>query len=505
MAKLGKYDIIIIGSGIGGLMLGALLSKEKKVLLLEKNNNFGGYCAKFRRNGFTFEVAIEAINGLKKDETIYDLFKKSGVLDKSSFVRPPHIYRSIYPDYDLRFPQGDIHKYKELLYSLFYEEKRGIDNLLNEIELIFKEVDILDKKKKLVRSPNLLKYNPITFGELLNAHIKDERLKAIISQYWVYRGLPPNKLSSITFSYIWYDYTFNGSYYPKEGMGKLSNECVNIINKNGSSAIKNAGVTSIYNRGDKVIEIELADKRRFSADIFVSNMDVRKTFDMLTKKNDLVNGYIRKLSSKDVSISAFKVYLGLNVSLKKLGITDYEVFINPSYDLDKMYHASVKNKVDEAPMAITLYSNITDCFCDANSSVVTLTMLSGYDFWKNMDRVTYERTKERITNALIKRAECIIPNLKVYIKTKVAATPLTMERHTGNSNGAIYGWSKGNLYDEIKFMKASTPIKNLFLSSQWTKIGGGVAGVMRIAERVYRTLATTDKAKLHNHVSVKSG
>jgi prolycopene isomerase len=217
-------------------------------------------------------------------------------------------------------------------------------------------------------------------------------------------------------------------------------------------------------------------------------MDMHKTFDMLSEKDEYTARLIKKLENKETSISAFKVYLGLDINLQKLHINDGEVFINSGYDLDKMYNASINNNVEGSPISVVIYSNLSDVFCHKDKSVVSIAMLSGYDFWSTLDDKTYKDTKERMSNALIGRAERIIPNLRKYIMEKVVATPLTMERYTGNSRGAIYGWSKGNLYDEIRFMKVSTPIKNLFLSSHWTKIGGGVAGVVRAAERVYRLL-----------------
>ena len=484
-----KYDVVIIGSGIGGLVLGALLSKDKKVLLIEKNNNFGGYCSGFLRGEFNFEVAVEAINGLKKGQTIYKLFEEIGILEPSLFIKPKYLYRSIYDEFDLRVPQNGEHKYIELLYSLFSKQKRNIDQLFAEMELIYKEIDMLDKTKSLKKCPKVLEYSDVTVEELLDKYISDEKLKTVISQYWLYCGLPPSKLSSVTFSYIWYDYTFNGGYYPEKGMGEVARRCIDVIKRNGGEAINNSEVTKIYNENDKAVGIEVGkSKERINADVFVSNIDIARTLDMLSEKNKKITSFIHKIKEKETSISAFKIYLGLNVSLKKLGIDDYEIFINPGYDMDEMYYKSLQNLAKEVPFSLTIYSNISDNFCKDNKSVVTITMLAGYDFWESLEEEEYKSTKEKMADILIKRCEKIIPKLSNYIEVKEIATPLTMKRYTGNKRGAIYGWSKENLYDEIRFMRNTTPLKNLFLSSHWTKIGGGVAGVLRTAERTYRLL-----------------
>ena len=348
---------------------------------------------------------------------------------------------------------------------------------------------MLDKTKSLKKCPKVLEYSDVTVEELLDKYISDEKLKTVISQYWLYCGLPPSKLSSVTFSYIWYDYTFNGGYYPEKGMGEVARRCIDVIKRNGGEAINNSEVTKIYNENDKAVGIEVGkSKERINADVFVSNIDIARTLDMLSEKNKKITSFIHKIKEKETSISAFKIYLGLNVSLKKLGIDDYEIFINPGYDMDEMYYKSLQNLAKEVPFSLTIYSNISDNFCKDNKSVVTITMLAGYDFWESLEEEEYKSTKEKMADILIKRCEKIIPKLSNYIEVKEIATPLTMKRYTGNKRGAIYGWSKENLYDEIRFMRNTTPLKNLFLSSHWTKIGGGVAGVLRTAERTYRLL-----------------
>lgn len=483
MRKAKKFDVIVIGSGIGGLISGALLSKNKRVLLIEKEHNFGGYCSSFKRNNFCFEAATEAINGLKRGAAIEKLFKNSCGISKTEFVKTPYLYRSIYPDYDIRVPQNNISEYKNLLVSLFEEEKNGIESLFKEMAFVHDELEMMDRKKTMMRCPYVMKYYGLSAEAILNKYISNERLKTIISQYWVYCGLPPKELDGVLFSYIWYEYTCNGSYYPKSGMKAIVNKCVETIKNNGGSVINNSKVTRILNEGNAVNGVELANKKKYFTDFLVSNIDINKTFEMLSERNDKVLCFLKKLKGKETSISAFRIYLGLDIDVKIKGIKDYEIFVNPSYKMNEMYAASIKNDVDNSPVSIVIYSNLSKNFCENGKSVLSITILSGYDFWKNLSKHMYDKIKSNLANKLIERCEAIIPDLKDYIKVKIIATPLTMERYTGNRRGAIYGWNKHNMLDEIRFFKVSTPVDNLFLASHWTKLGGGVTGVMRAAVR----------------------
>lgn len=484
-----KYDVIIIGSGIGGLTIGSLLSQGRKVLVLEKNNSFGGYCTNFKRQGFKFESAVQAINGLYKGSPVYQILRKSHALDGVRIAKPRHLYRSIFPDYDIKFPQADLNKYTKLLSSFFPEEKQNITKLIVTFKSIYIEMKRFYKEKSLKKSPFILKYGRRSLQELMDCFIKDKKLQAIISQYWMYRGLPPSKLSAITFAYIWYDYTVNGSYFPKDGMHSIIKNLVDTIKKNDGKVTHDREVSRLFVDNDIITEIELKNSKRYEADMFISNIDVFRTLDMISDGNaQIIEPFLKKLRKNSLSISAFKIYLGLDIDVKKLGVKDYEIFVNPAYDTDLMYWASLENEFGKAPYSITIYSNLSDRFCKKGNSVLSIGLLSGYDFWKNLTRAEYKQKKEEIADILISRCENVIPNLRKHIKVKEIATPITMERYTGNSNGSIYGWNKRSLAEEIRFMNPTTPIKNLLLSSHWTKMGGGIGGVLLSSDRVHNLL-----------------
>lgn len=484
-----SYDVIIIGSGIGGLVTGSLLSKNKKVLLLEKNNNFGGYCATFKRKGFRFESAVQAINGLYAGSPIYEILKRSQALKGVKIIKPRHLYRSIFPDYDIRVPQANINKYKTLLFSIFPEEKNNIINIFDTFKSIYLEMKRFYKERTLAKSPFILKYGRRSLKELLDGFTKNEKLQAIISQYWMYRGLQPTKLSAITFAYIWYDYTANGSYFPKEGMYGIIKNLVDSIKDNNGTILHDREASKLFVDFDRVTELELENSSRYEADMVISNIDVFKTFGMIVDgETHGVESFLSKLKNNSLSISACKIYLGLNIDVRSIGIKDYEIFVNPSYDMESMYQASLNNEFEKVPYSITIYSNLSDSFCKKGNSVVSIGLLSGYDFWRNLTRSEYKQKKEEMAERILSRCEKVIPGLRKYISVKVIATPLTMERYTGNSNGSIYGWNKKSLIEEIRFMNPTTPIKNLLLSSHWTKMGGGIGGVLLSSDRVYNLI-----------------
>lgn len=484
-----KYDVIVIGSGVGGLSIGSLLALKKRILVLEKNKSLGGYCSDFKNGGFRFESAVQAVNGFREGDPVYKVLDKAGAFKGVSIIQPDYLYRTIFPEYDIRIPQKNINSYKELLFSLFPKEEKSVESLFSTMKSIYQEISRFHGEGMIKKSPYLLKYGKRSLEDLMGEFIKDAKLKAIISQYWIYRGLPPSKLAATIFSYIWYDYTANGSYFPGSGMGDIIKNMTSTIKNNKGDVLPQSEVSRIHVKDGKVTDVELKNGRRISADIFVSNVDALRTFEMIDDVNDMHNrAFVDNLKKNTISISGFKIYLGLSVDIRDAGVKDYEIFLNPSYDIEAMYKASLHNDFERMPYSITIYSNLTDRFCDKGSSVISIGALAGYDYWRKFSKTEYLKKKEEAADIILSRCEKALPGLCKKIKVKIVATPLTMERYTGNSNGAIYGWNKRSLLDEIKFMSSTTPLKNLFLSSQWTKIGGGVAGVLLSTNRLYKLL-----------------
>lgn len=485
-----KYDVVIIGSGIGGMATAGLVSRDKKVLVIEKNKVYGGYCSGFSRNGFKFESAIQAINGLYSNNTVYEALKESEGAKSLETVTPKDLYRAIFPEHDIVVPQKNVDKYKNILVSLFPKEKNGIGGLFNTMSLIFREMYRFHMCNSFKKSPYILKYNKKSLKQLLDEFIKNAKLKAIISQYWIYRGLPPSKLSAVTFAFIWHDYTANGSYYPKYGMDGMIEDISKNIRNNGGEILSNKEVSKICVKNGKVDYIEIQGGEKIKADVYVSNIDVFKTFQMIESEDDSkIKSLLFKLQQRSASISGFKIYLGLSIDIKKIGIPEYEIFVSPSYDVEKMYKAALENCLEKTAYSITIYSNLVNSICAKNESVISMGALSGYDFWERFTPAEYKKQKETIAENIIINAERIIPNLRKYITTKVIATPLTMERYTGNKKGSIYGWNKKSpSIHDIIYINPTTPIKNLMLASHWTKMGGGVGGTILSAQRVYELI-----------------
>lgn len=81
-----KFDIIIIGAGIGELVSAALACKYgKKVLIVDKNPFAGGYVSSMTQNGFVFDQGITFISGVKNNGEFYKILEELDLVKKDEF------------------------------------------------------------------------------------------------------------------------------------------------------------------------------------------------------------------------------------------------------------------------------------------------------------------------------------------------------------------------------------------------------------------------------------
>ncbi len=492
-----KFEIVVIGAGLGGLSSAAYLAKAgKKVLVLEHHAVPGGYAHEFRRGKYRFEVSLHALDGAAPGGWAYPVLKDLGIMDRIHFHRMDPFYTVRFPNHEIT-AHADMIEYEAELIRHFPAEKENIRALIAEMIEIYFQVRRFGADGEIGQRPpmeqmpavypKMLSAMSQSWDEFISQFTQDKQLKTVLSTLWGYYGLPPAQLSAATYIFPWVSYHLYGAYYPEGGSMAMSRAIEKTIKENGGEIRYHQTVNKIEIQNGRAIAVETEKGLRVEADVIISNANSPDTLLKFVGRENLPQQYADQVESAAPSISNFVVYLGLDRNLKSEGWKHHELFVSEGYDIDADYQAALDGKFNATAIAITNYDQVDASCSPETGSVLSIFSLAdwktdntwgtGGNLEKYSDNPQYNELKEAAAEMILDRAEKIIPGLRASIKYKEIATPITNWRYSRNIGGAIYGTEQTveNMYSGR--LQAKTPISNLFLTGAWT-FGGGMSAAL---------------------------
>jgi phytoene dehydrogenase-like protein len=475
------YDVVIIGTGMGGLTAGALLAKKGvKVVLLEKGSQPGGYVVSFRRQGFTFDATGVFVGGCEPGGEFDALLKEVDV--HLEFKKIDSI-RNIYPGFEIALQSGGFDHYIERLKAMFPEEERGIERYEGITSRIGGEVSALSRIKWYHKAlfplffPNLVRFSGTTHQAVLDALFKGRELKMAMSSLPV--TVPPSELSFLFVATFLSKVISQGAYYPKGGMGGISRALAGSIERSGATIRYGSEATRILTRGNEVMGVVTDEGQVIDAPIVISNVSLLQTFRRLLSEGP-PSSLVRSLDRLQYSLSNFIVYLGVRGDAD-INSLPFFTYLRSISDLEEEHRMLRRGEIPENPTVIMAVPSLVDpSLAPEGTHVVKLLSVAPYGYrnrWNRANRQTYQSMKEEIAQRLISHVESrIVPGLKGKILFHEAATPVTLERYTGNEQGAMYGLATTPRQFGRYRPPNRTTIKGLYLAGHYTRPAHGIIG-----------------------------
>jgi phytoene dehydrogenase-like protein len=510
-----SYDAIVVGGGISGLTATAYLAREGlNVVLLEKNKNCGGLVNTFTRDGFVFDGGVRA---LESAGVIIPMLRELEI-DLELISNPVSI--GIEDTVMHVTSEESLKDYENLLKKMYPESMDEIENLIEVIKKITKDMKILyavdnplfnnylSDKSYLLRTflpwffkflLTLQKLNKMKMPveQFLGKMISNRSLLDIIYQHF-FKNTP-------TFFALSYFYLYQDYFYPKGGVGKISEAVQGKILDFGGRIKTDTEVKEIDAYARTLIDSH-GDSYAFNTLVWAADLKnlyrITRTQNLPAAVNKKIISTKEKILSRHGSDSVFILFLEIDESPEYFrNISHGHFFYTPSKQGLGETHRSELNGIVSNWLSIqkSELSIWLEKFCRLNTyeiSIATLkdpaaapagktgmivSVLFDYTLMKKIsDCGWYEEFKQEIEIRMVETlSSSIYPGLKDKIIRKFSSTPVTIEKIMGSSEGSIVGWSFTERIPVVSSMlrisdSIKTSIPGILQAGKWAYSPSGV-------------------------------
>jgi len=452
------WDVIVIGSGIGGLVTASqLAAKGAKTLVLERYLIPGGSGGSFRREGYTFDVGASMIFGFgdrghtnlltraladvgQPCDTVPDPAQLEYHLPGGLNVAVDRDYEAFIARLSALFP----HEAKGI--RAFYDTCWQVFNCLDAMPLLSLE-DPAYLAKVFFKAPlaclGLARWLPFNVGDVARQHIQDEQLlKLIDMECFCWSVMPADLTPMINAGMVFSDRHAGGINYPKGGVGVIAEKLVAGLESHGGAIRYKARVTKVLIESGQAVGVRLANGEEIRARRVVSNATRWDTFETLQESRDVQRP--RSAALVDAahtpkaettwrrrykpSPSFLSLHLGVEASVVPEGFHCHHLLLDDWAEMES----------EQGVVFVSIPTLLDPSLAPEGRHIVHTFTPSDIQAWTKLSPAEYKAKKSADAARLVQRLEAILPGLGAGIRHQEIGTPRTHRRFLGRMGGS-YG------------------------------------------------------------------
>ena len=502
-----EFDVIVIGSGMGGMTTAAALSRlDHKVLLLEQAQTIGGLTHSFSRDGFSWDVGLHYCGSFGHNQfagRILD-WLSGGTIE----------FHSVGTVYDtLHFPDGfeisvgrPAAAYKMELKDQFPDNAAEIDAYfaaLLSAEKVSKMIGALHTMPEPLRSVyfwwnkrKILHWCSRTTSEVIEELISNPKLAAVLSAQWGTYGGKPTEASFAVHALIMGHY-LEGAAYPVGGGAAIARGLVPVIEAAGGSARAGTPVSEILLENGNAVGVRTHSGEVIKAPFIVSAIGAGETVKHLLPEAIREQHWAREIAAFKPSICHFDLFLGFEGDITQYGATRSNDWYYESWDINDAIWTVADG--EPIPMMFVSFASLKDPSHDPGpTNKHTGDMLVWAD-WSSVAEVAakgdeaWKAFKQNIEARMMESFAKKYPALAPLVVHHELGTPLATVSFTGHEKGAFYGIETTPRRMLSGALNARTPVPGLFMAGQDVMtpgiagaFAGGLLGAAAIDPRVLK-------------------
>ncbi len=459
-------DVIIIGSGLGGLSSGVILAKNGyHVTVLEQEAQIGGCLQCFHRGGVKFETGMHFIGSAAPGQTLDKLMRYLEIADEVKLSQlSTDGYGVISFDGDKYVFANGRENFIDTLAHRFPEQRENLEKYYDIIEKVANASTLHSLKYAETTDMVDTTYQLCSIDDVLSETISDPLLANVLAGSLPLYAAEKGKTPFSTHAFIM-DFYNQSAYRFVGGSDSVAKALANVIKRYGGDVIRNAKAVKIVCDDSKAIGVETQDGKVLPCDYVVSAIHPMRTLELLDTK--LIRpAYRTRINNIPQTVGGFSLFLKFKegtmpyMNYNFFGYRDKtpwdcEHYDETSWPKGYLYmHMCHEDGAKYAKSGVVLtYMNYTDVEQWADTTV-------GH---RGEDYETFKRT---MAERLLDSMEKDFPGMRDSIESYYTATPLTYRDYTGTQDGGMYGIAKDINMTAAYRVSQRTKVPNVFQTGQ---------------------------------------
>jgi all-trans-retinol 13,14-reductase len=459
-------NALIIGSGVGGLTAGIILSKlHYRVTVVERNQLPGGLMRSYTRSGIDCPVGVHYMGSLDRGQPLRRLWDYLGVTPLIPVERmgvDGVIDRYIFDDFSFDLPEG-IDAYEDKLRRAFPLEHIQISTIMDDLRQISRSLSSLN----MLMSPGMTFLSPESFdsmGEYLLRMGCSRRLLSVLGVPSTLIGVPLQECPVFYYYMTLASYLLSSWRLSCSG-SEMADAFVSRLRSFGGDVTAGDGVERILVESGRVKGVILQSGRVLEADVVIAAVHPRIVVAMLPG-DALKPAYVERVTQLEDTKGLFAVNLAVDADAH--GALPYNIYRLYTEEDGALSHGIFHQLRSSGKPGTNILSMMTS---------------SGIEEWREWKGTTsgrrgrgYVEAKEDKALQFIGEASKLFGHLG-GMKILDIYTPLTIRDRVNSPDGSAYGIlrSTGQLMKTASLKRTS--IEGLFLAGQ-NSLAPGIMGTM---------------------------
>lgn len=464
---MAEPSIIIIGAGIAGLSAGCYGQMNGyRTQIFERHNLPGGLCTSWKRKGYTFDGCIHHLAGASPKSSLYAMWEELGAVQERPFIHRDFLVQVEDPTGKALTVYTDIDRLERHMKELAPADASVIDEYIRAAWR-FTGLDLLAlpaaKPLQMIGVlpfvPALIKWGRITLEEFATRFSDPFLRRAFPTIQYDFPDIP--MLIHLNFLASCHNQTLG---WPTGGSLAFSQAIATRYGELGGELHYRSPVVKILVEDDHAVGVRLADGSEHRADFVISAADGHATiFDMLD--GAYADDRIRANYAAPPDRQEMNFHLSLGVA-RDMSQEPHAL----TYFLEQP--TTILGK-ERDRLSVEIY-NFDPSMAPEGKSVVKVLLSASYSHWRALhdDRARYEAEKERVAEKIIGHLAQRFPGMKEQVEIVDVATPVTIERFTGNWHGLQGPAGDEGFSAMLKGLTRTLPgLENFYMIGHWA---GGI-------------------------------